>query len=242
MEGRLKTKGHNSHDFCGCGRLKDSRAEFCWICYRPPVSPETIQRLRSEIDAYSWSELAVRLGLSKGSLRIVAERAGLRKSDECVRNAISRSRWGHMTAEDRYWANVIKTDGCWGWRGATSHGYGVFGALKKRYKAHRFSYELHHGPIGEGLVVCHRCDNPPCSNPDHLFLGTTADNMADAAAKNRMPRGTAHHMARLTPERVREIRARYDAGETLYGLSKRFGVHRRTLRSAIIRKTWRHIP
>lgn len=104
------------------------------------------------------------------------------------------------TTEDRFWMHVQKTDGCWIWTGALAKGlYGCFGYREGGpsiiVAAHRYSYELHFGKI-EGHVpghpelevcVCHRCDNPKCVRPDHLFLGSDADNNRDMIAKGRAP-------------------------------------------------------
>lgn len=97
---------------------------------------------------------------------------------------------------ERFWAKVQKSDGCWLWTGSRlkNKGYGQYwfngrGLLS----AHRFSYEIAHGPIPEGQHVCHRCDNPPCVNPDHLFAGTRSDNMRDAVAKKRQVHAKKTH-------------------------------------------------
>lgn len=98
--------------------------------------------------------------------------------------------------EQRFWRNVLKTDSCWEWQGqcdsvrpASTKGmrlrYGRFQIKGKRFKAHRISWQMHFGPVPSGLNVLHKCDNPPCINPDHLFLGTTRDNSRDMSAKGR---------------------------------------------------------
>lgn len=107
---------------------------------------------------------------------------------------------------ERFWSKVDTSagpNGCWLWQGALlPKGYGQFTIGHQRGYAHRFSYELAHGPVPPDMFVCHTCDNPRCVNPAHLFSGTTLDNVRDKVAKGRQPRGDSHY-SRTRPELVR---------------------------------------
>jgi hypothetical protein len=145
--------------------------------------------------------------------------------------------------EVRFWAKVNKTDDCWLWTAATVAGYGAIGLRGKHIKAHRYSWELANGPIPDGLHVLHRCDNPPCVRPDHLFLGTHADNMADMSAKGRVNsvRGEKNKSAVLTETDVVEIRRLKQAGVSSTELGRRFGVSANTALLITKRKKWSHV-
>jgi hypothetical protein len=158
------------------------------------------------------------------------------------------------SAEERFLPRVDRSggpDACWPWHGTKSHdGYGMFHVNGRATYAHRFAWERAHGPAG-ALCVLHRCDNPPCCNPAHLFLGTRGDNVRDAASKGRLwaqarpqdlARGEAHHQAKLTAGEVIEIRARAAYGESQRALAREFRVDRAAIRNVIQRKTWRHVP
>lgn len=101
-------------------------------------------------------------------------------------------------------------DGCWRWTGYKKRGYGALKMFGRFWLAHRLSYELFNGSIPGGKMVCHRCDQPDCVNPGHLFLGVAMDNMQDKIAKGRhrgARSGSRHHFAKLTDWQVEEIRA-----------------------------------
>ncbi len=133
-------------------------------------------------------------------------------------------------------------DACWPGKGSRmSDGYcqvsiGPHGQARN-WRLHRAIYETVVGPIGD-LHVLHRCDNRPCGNPTHLFLGTELDNHRDKAAKGRSARGERQHLARLTAERVREIRLSPASCDVL---AAAYGVSRTTIKDVRFRRTWRHV-
>jgi hypothetical protein len=146
----------------------------------------------------------------------------------------------------QFWRHVVfDPSGCWPWMGARfSSGYGRVRISRNHTRcAHRVAYELEHGAIPEGQMVCHRCDNPPCCNPQHLFAGTALDNVRDCIAKNRRAchQGSLHPGAKLNDLAVRAIRERYANGASLKTLAAEFGVTPQAIWYAAARKTWSHV-
>lgn len=132
------------------------------------------------------------------------------------------------TAEDRFWAKVDKSGDCWIWtayRNPSGYGWGRWDG--KARLSHRVSYQLATGIDPGDLVVCHRCDNPPCVNPAHLFLGTMADNSADMVAKGRSSHllGSACGKAKLTDSQVDDILDLRRSGWSLAEIAQRFEIH-----------------
>lgn len=155
-----------------------------------------------------------------------------------------------QSSAQRFWQRVDRSggpDACWIWQASIDEGgYGCFYATTEegglQIKAHRYAWILTHGKIPDGLQVCHACDNPPCVNPAHLFIGTATDNMADMIAKGRKPRGEASGTARLTDDNVRYIREHYRPGETTFTeFANMFGVTYHAIANLIRRKTWKHL-
>lgn len=148
--------------------------------------------------------------------------------------------------EKHFWeqAKILGKNDCWEWQGYKSRkGYGQIQIDHRVTAAHRVAWELTHGPIREGLQVCHKCDNPPCVNPNHLFLGTNDDNVADKMSKNRQVHGVNHPHAKLTDAQVVEARQRFaEGGISIAALARRYGVSGVSMRSVILRATWRHLP
>jgi len=161
---------------------------------------------------------------------------------------------------ERFWQKVEKTDKCWLWRGyVNQRGYGEFHLRGRARLTNRAAYELSTGHIPpDGMDVCHRCDVRACVNPEHLFLGTRADNVHDMMQKRRgryprgdgnamrlhpesVPRGERSGKSKLTNEQVRSIRLQHAAGATILGLAKTFGVVRTTIREIVRGRSWRHL-
>lgn len=138
-------------------------------------------------------------------------------------------------------------NGCWNWNGVKDEdGYGrIYQSLNGKHiyhMAHRASYFIHFGIPESGILICHRCDNPSCVNPEHLFCGTPMDNMNDRDSKGRQMKGVRHWCCKLDEEKVIAIRELYSSGiHTHESLSNMFGVYKTAIGKIVNRQRWKHI-
>lgn len=176
-----------------------------------------------------------------------------------VRDMMSSGRWMNApntnapyvkrTDVERFYAKVSKTPnetGCLDWLGGLRNGYGHFNTRGKYFYAHRLAWELVNGPIPDGLYVCHSCDRPICCNVEHLFLGTSADNLRDMRGKGRgaappIRKGAENNKTKLSDADVLEIRGKKYDGWKQRDIAKVFGVSQHTIWCILLRKTWTHI-
>ena len=161
-----------------------------------------------------------------------------------------------FTDEDAlFWSmiDICGDDKCWEWAGYRINGrYGRFYYKGNAESSHRVAWIITHGEIPEGMFVCHHCDNPPCCNPKHLFIGTFSDNMQDMWNKNRHPNptgrpsdtmiGERNIKARLTSEDVLQIRELHASGASIKYISTKYSsVKSSAIHKIIHRITWKHI-
>lgn len=146
-------------------------------------------------------------------------------------------------AVDRFWSHVQKTESCWEYRPGNTErcDHARVWYRGRNVGAHRFSYELAYGAIPQDMHVLHRCDNPRCVRPDHLFLGTPADNIQDMITKGRGIIGEKNPSARLTPNQVRDIRKLHALGLSRRELAMRYGVSYSTIGMIIRGENWKHL-
>jgi hypothetical protein len=147
---------------------------------------------------------------------------------------------------ERFWARFTPepNTGCFLWTGAvTRDGYGSVRTGNQSLRVPRIAWALTHGPAASDEFVCHRCDNPLCGNPAHLFLGSHSDNMRDMAAKGRAnpPRGSACCLAKLTESEVRDIRRRAARGESQRSIARAYGLRHNSISYIVRRINWAHL-
>lgn len=158
---------------------------------------------------------------------------------------------------ERFWERVSGGDGCWEWTGTINRGgYGMIAVRGTNATAHRTAWQMTVGPIPDGMLVCHRCDNPRCVRSDHLFLGTHADNSRDMASKGRAargerhgarmrpgsrPRGERHPLAKLRESDVLDIRELAKRGVSQRAIAEKYGVSRSAVSNVLYGLRWKAV-
>ncbi len=169
--------------------------------------------------------------------------------------------WQRVNKEGPIPSHVPELGKCWAWTAPLNpDGYGMYSYERRSIGAHRVSYYLRHGrPTDKTMQVLHKCDNPACVNPDHLFLGTQKDNIQDCIKKGRhtvpfldpkwskkrmecTPRGIHNGMAKMNPESVKELRQLRSQGWSYRSLMDKYGITMRAVACIVKRITWRHVP
>lgn len=218
-------------------RIQQGRGRYCSIPCRTAAQVTRVQR-QCEICTTPFETHPSKI--AKGHGRYC--------SPKCMGAAM-------RTTSEAFWRRVVrgKPSACWPWLGATGKaGHGRTLWQDRHHSAHRVAYELTYGPVPDGLQVCHRCDNAPCCNPQHLYLDTPAGNNADMWARGRgrsgpqidpscLPRGERHPNAKLTTAAVLRIRVQAAAGVRHRDLADTYGVSNGAIGAVVSRRLWRHV-
>lgn len=153
-------------------------------------------------------------------------------------------------SEERFWSKVDirSADECWEWQGGlTASGYGNFSVGGKnnpeyrQWPAHRYSWFITNGELPDSVVVCHRCDNRRCVNPNHLFLGKQAANMRDKVSKGRQAKGSSHGASKVSEADIQVMVETYNGGKSQYNIAEMFGISQATVSHILRRELWRHV-
>lgn len=142
--------------------------------------------------------------------------------------------YGRSVEDSLLFYTHVTPSGCWEWAGTRHNGYGRFAGVA----AHRLAYETWVGHIPDGLLIRHKCDNPPCINPEHLETGTDQDNMDDRQKRGRTASGPRHGFSKLDEDAVRAIRSAYSSGRSMRSIAREYGVHHATVSNVVNRRTY----
>jgi hypothetical protein len=181
-------------------------------------------------------EAAKRYSVSTTLIRMICTRR--------IRRHLDLPFIGQIPANKRFddFIRINEITGCHEWLGKKNNkGYGMLGHEGKSKLSHRFAWERLHGKIPEGLCCLHKCDNPACNNPDHLFLGTHYENMMDRDAKNRGSLGSRNSMAKLDEDKVKVIDALLRSGMRVFEVAKETGSNPDMVHNILRGKTWTHV-
>ncbi len=226
-----KVKGHKFCQPCRNVVEKDKRAEKRIKLGLPPL-------MRYDISAQCNIKSCDRAPRASGMCNMHYERKRI-----YGKTSFSEREMNNFLDKDTFHMNYVldpKT-GCWNWSRFKYKGYGEFNHQRKKYRAHRFSYELFREKVPEGMIVCHSCDNPACVNPDHLFVGTHSDNNADMNKKGRQAKGSTQANSKLSESDILRVREEFKKGTSGKNIALMFNVSVSVISCIKLGKTWRHV-
>jgi hypothetical protein len=237
-------KGKPPKCACGCGQKVTwyGKANGYW---RKWLSGHNPPHNKGKSDWNSWNRgnktrYTHRCKYCKGLFKSVYE-----KRSYCNMDCYHADSRGAEYTHEHFWNRVVAlgTDKeCWEWQGGKdTSNYGRLKVNGRLISAHRYTWEEYNGKIPKGLHVLHECDNPPCVNPKHLFLGTNADNVADRVAKNRQAKGETHAFAVLTEKDITDIIKMYVNGAKQKEIANSYKIDQGHVSSIVNRKKWKHV-
>lgn len=197
---------------------------------RRSLSPVNVERLREMFErGESDAEIGQAFGVCSGTIAQHRSALGLRRPTQHI----------EVTMDDVRSRVAVTDGGCWMWPGTgdTAKNYGSIRSHGRHWPAHRFVASLVHGDV-TGKQICHRCDRPGCVNPDHLWIGSREENMADMAAKGKQ-RGSRNAQSKLTEESAAEVRGLHASGVGRKEIARRYGVSVSTVAGVLSGRYWK---
>ncbi len=229
--------------FCTPRRIPKYCSRQC--CFKGLERPKVAKRCETcHKDFLILEAHAFRRFCSQGCVRTV------KKGDPHLGHSKGTGFWANATQEQKiekyrqmFDDRVIRSNGCWGWKSfINSTGCGMLGVTGHMVSAYRCSWILYRGPIPEGKLVLHKCHNRVCSNPDHLYIGTNKDNTRDMIEAGRQDFcKQKSKLAKLNPEKVKEIKEMLRDGKSQHSIAKIYNVSRGTIQDIFRLKSWRNI-
>jgi hypothetical protein len=231
-------------------RSKDGYGYYCRVCILR-VGKERYHQKRDEVIAYQNSKRVSKMCSICGKEFLTRGKKVTTCSRKCASTIANKTWWANRLNSQEYidkclWSKINKAgeDDCWEWQGHRDlKGYGTLIFFGKRVLAHRVICKLTHEDFDEGLLACHKCDNPPCCNPNHLYPGTYKDNSNDKHQRGRanISKGENNGRAKITAAQVIELRNLFAGGMTKGALATKYGLTWSTVDKIVKNQLWKEV-